>query len=157
MFNFLFIVPERCFNPNGRSGLCISIYHCKSLLNSLQTHKPSAFEFARQSECPSNGQGRRPFVCCTSDTGFITRLNTNGPRIIFPDDEHYEAITTTSTTVETPRDKENIKNSNEVLPKPPVCGPIAVNIKIYGGEETDLGEFPWLANLEYKKRKLINE
>ncbi|KAM7364429.1 serine protease 7-like [Cochliomyia hominivorax] len=141
---FAYEAPERCYNPNGRLGLCVSIYNCRSLLNVFVTHQPAGFAFARKSECRANGQGRRPFVCCTSDTGFTTRSDFNGQPIIFPQDQDYDDNSQR-------RENGNIQNSNELFPKPPVCGPVTIGNKIYGGEETELGEFPWLANLEYSK------
>ncbi|XP_046805552.1 serine protease 7-like [Lucilia cuprina] len=152
---FAYEAPPNCYNPNGRSGLCVSIYQCPSLLNAIKTHEQTAFAFARKSECQANDQGRRPYVCCTSDTGFTTRHDLNADRIIFPSDSDYDDQTSRAvgvTTTSAYREKETFQKENSPLfPKPPVCGPINIGNKIYGGEETELGEFPWLGNLEYKK------
>ncbi|KAH8363050.1 hypothetical protein KR084_004842, partial [Drosophila pseudotakahashii] len=40
------------------------------------------------------------------------------------------------------------------LPQPPTCGGFVSKVKIFGGEETGLYEFPWMVLLEYRK---INE
>lgn len=156
----LIIAPQRCLNPNGRRGLCVSIYECPSLLNALKTRQPTAYEFARKCECSPNGQGRRPYVCCTSDTGFIMRNALTGSRIVFPDDSHDangNPTTTPAAVIKTMKIEEVKKNENlqesPLFPKPPECGPISIANKIYGGDEAELGEFPWLANLEYKKSK----
>lgn len=42
----------------------------------------------------------------------------------------------------------------KLFPRPPVCGPMLVGDKIHGGVEAQLGEFPWLANLEYRNGEL---
>lgn len=142
-------------------GLCVSIYECPSLLNALKTRQPSAYEFARKCECSPNGQGRRPYVCCTSDTGFVMRNKLTGTRIVFPEDSGETANNPTTTTITATMTTLTSSESNKyenlqqasLFPKPPECGPVSIANKIYGGEETELGEFPWLANLEYKTRK----
>ena len=142
--------------------MCISIYNCPSLLNALKTRQPSAYEFARKCECSPSGQGRRPYVCCTLDTGFVRRNELTDARIIFPEDSGEIAENPTTTTITTTTLTSSETNKNEKLeedslfPKPPECGPVSFANKIYGGEETELGEFPWLANLEYKTRKYPN-
>lgn len=128
-------------------GRCISIYDCSSILGIISRKWTPGYTFARQSEC-TNGRGRQPYVCCTADTGFVSRSELNGQRIIFPNDENDRYVAPMLTT---PRATISTQIS-ELFPKPPVCGPISVVNKIYGGEETELGEFPWLANLEYKRR-----
>ncbi|XP_005185364.2 serine protease 7 [Musca domestica] len=142
-------VSQKCNNPNDRTGVCISIYECPTILAIIRNKWSSKYGFARQSEC-SNGRGRRPYVCCTSDTGFVDRTQLKSQRIIFPsDDEEKNSYQTSTrrqdTSTEIPQDYD------ELFPKPPVCGPISLVNKIYGGEEAELGEFPWLVNLEHKK------
>ncbi|XP_065723065.2 serine protease 7 [Drosophila suzukii] len=41
-----------------------------------------------------------------------------------------------------------------LLPQPPTCGGSDAKYKVFGGVETDLDEFPWLAMLEYQKRNV---
>ncbi|XP_013105116.2 serine protease 7 [Stomoxys calcitrans] len=135
----------KCFNPNGRIGRCISVYECTTILGIIRNQRSTEIAFARQSECP-NGRGRRPYVCCTVDTGFVQRTQLNGQRIVFPrDDDTFTYSSKPHPYTERPQ------NNDDLYPKPPVCGPISVVNKIYGGEEAELGEFPWLANLEHKK------
>uniref|UniRef100_A0A1I8PAU9 Peptidase S1 domain-containing protein n=1 Tax=Stomoxys calcitrans TaxID=35570 RepID=A0A1I8PAU9_STOCA len=42
--------------------------------------------------------------------------------------------------------------NSELFPRPGVCGPISAKmfLNVYGGSEASLGDFTWLANLEYK-------
>lgn len=42
-------------------------------------------------------------------------------------------------------------DTSDLLPQPGVCGSDTSD-RIYGGEKTDLGEYPWMALLEYSKR-----
>lgn len=49
-----------------------------------------------------------------------------------------------------------LKNKERLLPKPSVCGPISLGDKIHGGVEAELGEFPWLVNLEYRTGKCVH-
>lgn len=44
--------------------------------------------------------------------------------------------------------------TSKLLPDTSVCGISTVD-KIVGGEVTEITEFPWMALLEYQKRKLI--
>lgn len=41
--------------------------------------------------------------------------------------------------------------SSNLLPGSDICG-INTQSRIYGGKETDLDEFPWMALIEYEKR-----
>ncbi|XP_073817192.1 serine protease 7-like [Musca autumnalis] len=136
-------VSQKCSNPNGRTGVCISIYECSTILNIIRNKWSSKYDFARQSEC-SNGRGHRPYVCCTSDTGFVDRTQLESQRIIFPRDDDGNGVQSSTK-------RQEITTDDDLFPKPPVCGPISVVNKIYGGEEAELGEFPWLVNLEHKK------
>lgn len=149
-FSLKNLAPSRCYNPNGRLGACVSIYECQSLLNVIKGGQVSAYEFVRKSECTANGQAQQwPYVCCTSDTNFATRNNVSG-RIIFPDDStEDDRVDNKGETTKRPSTQSN----SSIFPQPPVCGPVLIGNKIYGGEEAELGEFPWLANLEYKRRK----
>lgn len=53
----------------------------------------------------------------------------------------------------TPRPPVN-GGQSELLPQPGVCGTDNTN-RIIGGEVTKIDEFPWMALIEYSKRKLV--
>uniref|UniRef100_T1GAH8 Peptidase S1 domain-containing protein n=1 Tax=Megaselia scalaris TaxID=36166 RepID=T1GAH8_MEGSC len=44
-------------------------------------------------------------------------------------------------------------SDSDLIPEPGVCGNVITN-KIYGGVETRLDEYPWMALIEYQKRML---
>lgn len=123
----------RCTNPNRRSGFCTSIYDCPSLLGVI-SRKPlpeSNRQFLLASQC-TGGTGAQPHVCCNEDTGFSTSTT---PRTI--------------TTTRSSRIFPSNGRGNE-LPSPPSCGRETTGNKIYGGNVTELDEFPWMALLIYK-------
>lgn len=43
---------------------------------------------------------------------------------------------------------------SNLIPSTDVCG-ISTQDRIYGGEKTDLDEFPWMALIEYEKRMFV--
>ncbi|XP_061401322.1 serine protease 7-like [Musca vetustissima] len=144
------MVSHKCYNPNGRLGVCISVYECSTIVNILRNKSSSKYDFVRKSEC-NNGRGQRPYVCCTPDTGFVDRTQQSSQRIIFPTEDEREAYQTSKNRRQDASTERSQQYDNELFPKPPVCGPILVVNKIYGGEEAELGEFPWLVNLEHRK------
>lgn len=44
--------------------------------------------------------------------------------------------------------------SSSLLPSHDVCG-VDTQDRIYGGEEAELSEFPWMALIEYQRGRLI--
>ncbi|KAL5284332.1 CLIPB9.2 family protein [Megaselia abdita] len=109
--------------------------------------------FLKDSQC-TNGFGRPPFVCCTPDTGyrrtggsffFSQNPEPNPTRFSFPGQSFggFQG--------QQPVNRRNLGRSID-LPRPPSCGGISIENKIYGGEDSDLNEFPWMVLLEYKKK-----
>lgn len=136
---------SNCVTPNGASGMCIGILSCPPLLNLLQTapFDPQAVDFLRRSHCGFVGREAR--VCC-----LIQNPQLNNP----PRDE----LSSTSNLRPTPNIEEPITpdnnyanlqyylSNNTLLPTD--CGK-ELSQRIFGGEKTDLDEFPWMALLEY--------
>ena len=127
---------DACINPNLRSGLCVSIYYCKSLRSVLEKINLSQQEvqFLRESQCEV-GAGNPPYVCCTAD-------------------KNYNQAPTTVATAVTQRPLTRIvspsNGKGNVLPVAPNCGHPPLGSKIYNGKDTLLDEYTWMVLLEYK-------
>ncbi|CRK86963.1 CLUMA_CG003753, isoform A [Clunio marinus] len=118
---------ESCVNPTGVTGFCQPIRSCDSLLNILMQYRGRQIPydvriFLRRSQCKYYFE---PWVCCPS----VTEQTTAAP------------VTTVRSTVPSTASR---------LPEAPECGVDADN-RIYGGEETTIDEYPWLAQLQYNK------
>lgn len=131
-----------CTNPNRKSGLCISVYQCNSLLGVLQKISLDAQElqFLRESQC-KDGYGNPPYVCCTADKTFSQRQTSVIPPTVAP--------TTARPLI---RDASPSNGLGNVLPEPPRCGPDSLDGKIYNGNDTALDQFPWMVLLEYRDK-----
>ncbi|XP_059470186.1 CLIP domain-containing serine protease B4-like [Neocloeon triangulifer] len=146
---------SECFTPLGEEGLCVSIRKCPNLLTHLSRSKyPGGQQSAillRESLCSFRGQD--PIVCCSGrisgtrpTPGPENRLTVwkpnngsggNGGRIIpfspAPKTGHFAH-----------------KNAKLL---PVNCGDSYIHIRIVGGKQTDMGEHPWLAAIEYRTRR----
>lgn len=106
--------------------------------------------FLKESQC-SGGFGRQPHVCCTADTGYRrTSGNFFFSQIDDPNPTRFSFPGQSFGGVSQPVNRRNLGRSID-LPRPPACGGISIENKIYGGEDSDLNEFPWMVLLEYKK------
>ncbi|XP_055903356.1 uncharacterized protein LOC129939382 [Eupeodes corollae] len=151
--NYFTSAQSQCSNPNRRTGYCISIYDCQPLLG-VAARKPLQDldrKFILDSQC-RGGLGKAPHVCCTDDTGFLRRQSSSGGRstVLFP---------TQNRGISRPRGRGQSSSSSSSpsfargeIPKPPACGGVTLQNKIYGGDDADLFEFPWLVMLEYRRR-----
>jgi hypothetical protein len=112
-----------CTTPHRKLGYCVSLYDCKSILALLQSRVINQLErqFILDSQC-EGGSGRSPHVCCFNSEP--------------------KQVTTT---------KSPPKNVNFLLPDPAKydCG-TTFGIRIFGGDDSDIGESPWHALLEYQ-------
>ena len=138
---------SNCVTPNSALGMCIGIRLCPPLLNLLQdkSFDAAAVDFLRRSQC--GFEGRDPRVCCP-----IQNLQLNIPsrdELSFPNNPR----PTESIEEPTPTDNNDANlqydlSSNPLLPTD--CGK-ELTQRIFGGEKTDLDEFPWMTLLEYAK------
>lgn len=121
---------QPCRNPNNQNGVCIAFRSCNSLVGMLQAdpYNQRVREFLRQSQC--GFVGSEPYVCCPSNA---PSQATNPP-------------------VRPPPTPAITQGSASKLPKAPDCG-VDAGDRIFGGEETKIDEFPWLAQIQYTKRK----
>ncbi|XP_055525728.1 CLIP domain-containing serine protease B9-like isoform X2 [Wyeomyia smithii] len=156
---------QECMTPTRKHGSCLSIYDCNSIL-SFFGHRLLSWEereFLRLSACSGAPSGRSPFVCCPDK---VTKLpgvpaqpsTTHQPPAV--------EITSTSPPAQTTHEPPvvNIPSTNPPLepknraeisggvlpdPKKNECG-VSIGMRIYGGENADIDEFPWLALLEFE-------
>ncbi|XP_071450627.1 CLIP domain-containing serine protease B4-like [Hetaerina americana] len=135
---------ERCQTPNNRPGQCISILSCEPYRDMLNQRPlpPNTVDFLRRAQC--GFQGNRPFVCCpSSGTGQVTPSTTTTRR---PPAQGSNQGGGSGASV------SNVDNHpNWSYLRTDVCG-ADVNDRIFGGEEANLKEYPWLALLEYQTR-----
>ncbi|RZC14238.1 uncharacterized protein BDFB_008011, partial [Asbolus verrucosus] len=122
---------DECTTPNRQQGDCKPINKC-SALYSLLEHRPipaSTADYLRRSQC--GFVGAYPKVCCP--------IGSSQPPTVKPP------------VVEGPTESTNVVPvSSDLLPNTNICGTNTQN-RIYGGEKTDLDEFPWMALVEYEK------
>ncbi|XP_060524055.1 phenoloxidase-activating factor 1-like [Cylas formicarius] len=122
-----------CKTPNGETARCVSIYQCSQFLQILKNRSSDQERFLRQSQC---GYEVDPLVCCGTEVNFRSRepsdngnQGNNGNNGNQPIDNNF-----------TP---------NSLIPDRSMCG-FQLADKIFGGENTALDEFPWMALLEYR-------
>lgn len=115
--------------------------------------------FVEASRC-GGGFGTTPYVCCSSDTGFVIReprtqlvaLARQEPELDANERAWLRQIfrgNFLSTTTFPERAVQQPKTKSALLPEPPTCGGEFIDNRIYGGRDTELYEFPWMAFLEY--------
>uniref|UniRef100_A0A0K8VIE9 Serine protease easter n=1 Tax=Bactrocera latifrons TaxID=174628 RepID=A0A0K8VIE9_BACLA len=117
-----------CNTPFGFSGHCVPLSDCPSLYNLLAQANDDNDIFNHL---------RNSF--CGSDVNA-----TSGPdrtRVCCRDNPNAEN-----------KDKE----SGKMLPTPGTCG-ITFNMRIFGGVESQVDEFPWSALIKYQRHQKENE
>ncbi|XP_061401323.1 serine protease 7-like [Musca vetustissima] len=140
---------RRCENPNGRIGTCVAIHNCQVLMNSDP-------EFVEASAC-GGGFGKTPYVCCSSDTGFVQLSpKTAVVEDVFQSD-FFGYNPTTERSKLWPVSSSLSSSSDSILPEPPTCGGEFIDNRIYGGNDANAYEFPWMAFLEYSNTDPFKE
>lgn len=158
------------------TGDCRSLYNCPNILSQIQgpLTVPQS-NYLRSLKC-ANGFGQYPHVCCTFNHFYPPQPQSQPIQPFFQP----EQIRRTSFQIEPiqnqnqnqfhnnirPREthlnringKHNIKSirgtgSGTVLPGVGTCGLTGLANRIFGGESTQLDDYPWMALLEYQHRK----
>uniref|UniRef100_U5ESH9 CLIP domain-containing serine protease n=1 Tax=Corethrella appendiculata TaxID=1370023 RepID=U5ESH9_9DIPT len=128
-----------CRTPHRKPGRCISIKTCYHIVNFLKNRilTENEMNFMTASQCVG-GVGKRPHICCgIADEDKFIESN--------PD----KAQTSTLP----PFNPEKVGDGKaNILPDPlnNECG-VSLGNRIYGGTNTEIDEFPWLALLQYRK------
>lgn len=129
--------PEysQCVNPRNLKGQCVPIQQCDYLLNvaRLSQQNQEARLFLSRSQCGFNGH--TPYVCCPQTNQATSQQNSNQQQ------------------------NKNViaeKLTNSFLPKPPECG-VDLEDRVFGGTQTNIGEFPWFALLKYIRRNCVEK
>lgn len=125
-----------CVTPLGRQSQCVSIYDCRDLLTAFEQRplKSNTVSFLRQSQC--GFEGYVPRVCCGPMPSQTQERPTTRKPVVRP------------TKPITGQDPIFQEDSN---PSPrSECGIDTNGDRLYGGQFTDLDEFPWMALLGYQ-------
>ncbi|EFN75742.1 Serine protease easter [Harpegnathos saltator] len=132
-------------NVDGQRGTCIAVRNCQMVATILQQSRDQAISYLRQNHC--GFEGSDPLVCCL--VGGNSNVNTRpGGVQTNPGTTGTNPEATTSSQNDDGNDPVYNLANNPLLPN--VCGR-DLSQKIFGGERTDLDEFPWMALLEYQK------
>ncbi|KAI4468362.1 trypsin [Holotrichia oblita] len=134
---------EHCVTPHNTNGECILLARCPSIVRLLKKKPllPDDAEYLRRSGC--GFEGMDPKICCPLEAPTTTAtITTNTPH----EGQNYSCTFSLKLA-------QYIKTQQygDLLPSLTQCGTNTEN-KIVGGELADLGEFPWMALLEYQTR-----
>ncbi|KYM93571.1 Serine protease easter [Cyphomyrmex costatus] len=125
---------------DGNVGTCISARDCTFVSNILQQSREQAIAYLRRNHC--GFEGSNPLVCCANSASISTRPSgvVTNPGIV--SGSNLESVLS-------PIESFQIDLANNSL-LPNDCGRDLTQ-RIFGGERTELDEFPWMALLEYQK------
>lgn len=116
----------------------MSIYDCPNVLAQFQGPLSRLMtNYLRQLQC-NGGIGRYPFVCCISPNAVPQQQQQ--PR-------RQEGRQATRL-----RPLGRSSGTGHIVPDYTGCGQTSLAQRIFGGEETQLDEYPWMALFEYRKR-----
>ncbi|KAL4703444.1 hypothetical protein ACJJTC_010764 [Scirpophaga incertulas] len=130
------VYSEDCTTPVGKSSQCVSLYDCPQLLSAFnQRPLPSAVvTYLRQSQCGFDHS--TPKVCCGPLPAQQAQQTEKPP--VF-------------TTMKISTNEEATNSEDSVPAGRGECGIDTTGDRIFGGQFTELDEFPWMALLGYKK------
>ncbi|XP_072938597.1 phenoloxidase-activating enzyme 1-like [Epargyreus clarus] len=135
-FAFLWSYADSaCVTPLGQKSECVSLYSCQPLLTAFEQRPlpSSVVSFLRQSSCGFDGYV--PTVCC-------------GP---LPAEQPTTTVRSRPVPPPSISDKvEPVNPEDSFLMPRDKCGLDENGDRIYGGQFTDLDEFPWMALMGYR-------
>ena len=127
---------------------CVVIQECRQLLSLLKQRplQRQTIVTLRKAQC--GFEGRNPKVCCPKSPSVVEPLSPEEPQDTTPmQDMRAQPITQLSGWE---------SNPNARLIPADECG-IDNTVKIWGGNKTDVGQYPWTALLQYQTRECSNE
>lgn len=128
-----------CLTPERNPGQCISIYSCPPVVAQFQGPiSPQTTQYLRSLQCV-NGIGRYPHVCCAGQAPISPQPTNVGPSVTRLTPFNLNAGVSQTA-------------SGHIIPQYGSCGLTSLAQRIFGGEETQLDDFPWMALFEYSKR-----
>lgn len=139
-FFFGFFAADLCYTPENISGDCRSIYDCPNVLAQFRgrlTQRTTTY--LRSLQC-AGGFGQYPHVCCVSYFDFEQQPRPTRPRPY------------NNRPASTWLQSANSGSGNEI-PGTDSCGLSSLAHRIFGGDETQLDDYPWMAILEYQPSK----
>lgn len=114
------------------------------------TVSSETLNFIKQSLCASEDQ--KIFVCCAPEK--VTERPTMRPTVRPTNLPVLTSTSTTTTTTEKPNNEPDwMKYLRLKTPECVLVGDGSSSDRIVGGVPTEYDEFPWLALIEYTKRK----
>ncbi|KAF2898239.1 hypothetical protein ILUMI_07941 [Ignelater luminosus] len=165
-------IGDTCITPNGEVANCIQHTECHVIKNAILSRVEGAKPFAQKSKC--GNIGKSPLVCCGTTAKFMTIAPPK--KCTTPNGESASCVPLSSCklisdALET-HDNDAEKFAKEshcghereqlvccgseayplrtnLLPNRTVCGEQTGVVRIMGGEETKILEFPWMALLMY--------
>lgn len=130
----------KCYTPDQYKGDCVYFKSCPALLE-IYNKRPASTQdrlYLSLSQCGfRDGQ---PLVCCRE---FAAPASQPPPP---PPQQPPQQVP------QQPSPVAPVAPGKSLLPKPGECGIDAEN-RIYGGNQTFVDEYPWMALLQYSKRK----
>ena len=131
---------DGCTTPRNRPGVCVIVYNCQAVIDILEKQKPLSMEnlnYLNSLQC--GFEGKNPKVCCEQQmTATPLPTTTEEPATTIPD----------------PPDVANHPNLG--LVNADTCGESAAQ-KLFGGNQTNIFDYPWMALIAYDTGKQIPE
>ena len=128
---------DNCLTPERLAGNCVFLRSCSVLLSLFQKRVITQVDRQYLSSSQCGFQDNKPLVCCKAEN--YKPLPTDNPQLI-----------SQSTNRQFQSSSQPPRNS--LLPRIGVCG-FDASDRIFGGERTKIDEYPWMALLQYSKRK----
>jgi transmembrane serine protease 9 len=126
----------------------VVIQECRQLLSLLKQRPLQPQTIAKLREAQCGFEGRNPKVCCPKVPPVVVPQSPDETQVT-PPAQDVEPQATMQTSAWETHPRANLIPAD-------VCG-IDNTQRIWGGNRTDLGQYPWAALLQYETRKCSNE